>query len=371
MTKRCEAVQVPLHANRSCRARGPASSLRPTSSTCRRRTRGSIRWRSSAATARSSRTSTATGSSTSPPASPSARTGHCHPQVVAAIQQQAGKLLHMSGTDFYYEPQIDLAKQLARDRAGQRREASLLHQQRRGVGRGGLQAGPLSHRPAAHDRVLRRVSRPHAGRIVADRQQGRAAPRLRAADAVISHVDFPNDVSQTEQLATALQQIEDLFKRTRRAAGSRGHLRRADPGRRRLHRAAAPSFIASCGSCATSTASCWSPTKCSRAWAAPARCSRWSTGASSPTSSAWPRASPAACRWARSSPARTSWTGAPVARQHLRRQSRLLRRGTRNDQAARRRADGKCPRRRRSFEGPAERVDGQASADRRCRAGSV
>jgi 4-aminobutyrate aminotransferase len=40
-------------------------------------------------------------------------TGHCHPHVVAAIQDQAGKLLHMSGTDFYYQPQIDLAQRLA------------------------------------------------------------------------------------------------------------------------------------------------------------------------------------------------------------------------------------------------------------------
>src|SRR5438874_10307962 len=40
-------------------------------------------------------------------------TGHCHPRVVAAIQDQAGKLLHMSGTDFYYQPQIDLAQRLA------------------------------------------------------------------------------------------------------------------------------------------------------------------------------------------------------------------------------------------------------------------
>src|SRR6516225_5969837 len=40
-------------------------------------------------------------------------TGHCHPTVVAAIQDQAGKLLHMSGTDFYYEPQIDLSQRLA------------------------------------------------------------------------------------------------------------------------------------------------------------------------------------------------------------------------------------------------------------------
>src|SRR6202011_1717559 len=40
-------------------------------------------------------------------------TGHCHPQVVAAIQDQAAKLIHMSGTDFYYQPQIDLAQRLA------------------------------------------------------------------------------------------------------------------------------------------------------------------------------------------------------------------------------------------------------------------
>src|SRR5580698_10583565 len=39
-------------------------------------------------------------------------TGHCHPKVVAAIQDQAGRLLHMSGTDFYYEPQINLAQKL-------------------------------------------------------------------------------------------------------------------------------------------------------------------------------------------------------------------------------------------------------------------
>src|SRR5687767_8395157 len=39
--------------------------------------------------------------------------GHCHPHVVAAIKDQAGKLMHMSGTDFYYEPQIALAQRLA------------------------------------------------------------------------------------------------------------------------------------------------------------------------------------------------------------------------------------------------------------------
>src|SRR5947208_5845336 len=40
-------------------------------------------------------------------------TGHSHPDVVKAITEQAGKFLHMSGTDFYYEPQVRLAEELA------------------------------------------------------------------------------------------------------------------------------------------------------------------------------------------------------------------------------------------------------------------
>jgi len=40
-------------------------------------------------------------------------TGHSHPDVVKAIVDQAHKYLHMSGTDFYYEPQVQLAEDLA------------------------------------------------------------------------------------------------------------------------------------------------------------------------------------------------------------------------------------------------------------------
>jgi len=41
-------------------------------------------------------------------------TGHCHPEVVRSIQEQAARLIHMSGTDFHYEPMIALAETLAR-----------------------------------------------------------------------------------------------------------------------------------------------------------------------------------------------------------------------------------------------------------------
>lgn len=40
-------------------------------------------------------------------------TGHCHPEVVKAIQSQAAELIHMSGTDFYYEHMIKLADRLS------------------------------------------------------------------------------------------------------------------------------------------------------------------------------------------------------------------------------------------------------------------
>lgn len=40
-------------------------------------------------------------------------TGHCHPEVVAAIQQQSAELIHMSGTDFYYENMVTLAERLS------------------------------------------------------------------------------------------------------------------------------------------------------------------------------------------------------------------------------------------------------------------
>jgi 4-aminobutyrate aminotransferase len=40
-------------------------------------------------------------------------TGHSHPDVVKAIVDQAHQYLHMSGTDFYYEPQVALAEAIA------------------------------------------------------------------------------------------------------------------------------------------------------------------------------------------------------------------------------------------------------------------
>ena len=40
-------------------------------------------------------------------------TGHSHPDVVQAIVDQVRKFIHMSGTDFYYEPQVRLGEELS------------------------------------------------------------------------------------------------------------------------------------------------------------------------------------------------------------------------------------------------------------------
>jgi len=40
-------------------------------------------------------------------------TGHCHPRVVEAIRRQAEQLIHMSGSDFYYDAQSTLAAKLS------------------------------------------------------------------------------------------------------------------------------------------------------------------------------------------------------------------------------------------------------------------
>jgi len=42
-----------------------------------------------------------------------ASTGHSHPRVVQAIEAQARKFLHICGSDYYYEPMVDLAEKLS------------------------------------------------------------------------------------------------------------------------------------------------------------------------------------------------------------------------------------------------------------------
>ena len=53
-------------------------------------------------------------------------TGYNHPKVVAAIQEQAGRFLHICGTDFYFEGFAQLAERLARLAPGPSRKRVFL-----------------------------------------------------------------------------------------------------------------------------------------------------------------------------------------------------------------------------------------------------
>ena len=110
-------------------------------------------------------------------------TGHAHPDVVKAIVEQAQRFLHMSGTDFYYEPQVRLAEEMAAI-------APITGPVRSFFGNSGTEAIEASIKLARyatealqHHRVPRRLPRPHDGVAVADVEQGDSAPRLRADDA--------------------------------------------------------------------------------------------------------------------------------------------------------------------------------------------
>jgi 4-aminobutyrate aminotransferase len=46
-------------------------------------------------------------------------TGHCHPEVIKAVNEQIQKLIHISGSDFYYTPQIELAEKLTKITPGE------------------------------------------------------------------------------------------------------------------------------------------------------------------------------------------------------------------------------------------------------------
>ena len=89
-------------------------------------------------------------------------TGHCHPRVVEAIQRQSAKLIHMSGTDFYYENMVTLAEKLAEIAPGACAAQGVFRQ----LGHGGDgsfdEAGAVRDWARQVHRLLRRLPRANA-----------------------------------------------------------------------------------------------------------------------------------------------------------------------------------------------------------------
>jgi 4-aminobutyrate aminotransferase len=140
-------------------------------------------------------------------------TGHCHPQVVAAIQQQTSKLLHMSGTDFYYSPQAELAKRLAQiapgsgakrvffTNSGAESVEAAFKLARYHTGRQHM----IAFFGAFHGRTMGALSL--TGSKVVQRRG--FAPLI----PLVSHIDYPNSYRGLCS-SDSLSQLDDLFKRT-------------------------------------------------------------------------------------------------------------------------------------------------------------
>src|SRR5947199_4357908 len=142
-------------------------------------------------------------------------TGHCHPEVVAVIQKQAGELIHMSGTDFYYENLITLAERLARiapisgpvrvyygNSGAEAIEAALklarYHTRRQGI---------IAFYGAFHGRTMGALS------LTASKAQQRR--RFLPVVPGVAHVPYPNlyrrpqGMAEDEHIAECLRFIED------------------------------------------------------------------------------------------------------------------------------------------------------------------
>jgi len=140
-------------------------------------------------------------------------TGHCHPRVVEAITEQAQELLHMSGTDFYYVPQRDLARRLADLVPGESR-------QRVFFSNSGAEAVEAALKLARHHTRRRHLVGFFGGfhgrtmgalSMTASKakQRGGFAPLVPE----VSHVQYPNPYRGVT-VDDTLAQIEELFRRT-------------------------------------------------------------------------------------------------------------------------------------------------------------
>ena len=198
-------------------------------------------------------------------------TGHCHPQVVAAIEQQAHTLLHYCSSDWYHPIYIELCERLAAACTGARRARVPRELRHRGGGSVD-QARPLRDRATERDRVPRRVPRTIARQPLAHREQGEVPLGLRRRRwpacihapygesgyierVIFNHLADPGDIAAivVEPIqgeggylvppAGWLGELRDLCTRARhrarrRRGAERSRAHRADVGRRaRRHRA--------------------------------------------------------------------------------------------------------------------------------------
>ena len=188
--------------------------------------------------------------------------GHSHPRVVAAIRRQASRLIHMSGTDFYYAPQVRLAERLAALAPGPGEKRVFFTNS----GAEAIEAAlKLARRHTGRNRVMAFMNAFHGrtyGAMSLSGLEADAAARFLAARARYS----PCPLRRPRKRACLVRARSAPPTSWRRSSSSRSRARGATSCR-------PPIFCRACAGFATSTECCWSSTRSRAAWAERARCS--------------------------------------------------------------------------------------------------
>jgi len=230
-------------------------------------------------------------------------TGHAHPEIVKAIQQQAEKYIHIS-SDFYHELMVALGERI-NEIAPMQEDVSIFYAN---SGTESVEAAiKLARYATGRQRFIGFLGAFHGRSMgslsfTASRftQQERFFPTMPG----VWHVPFPDPYRplfimppNADAGDAVIDYIENvLFAKTlppeevAAVWSSRSRAKAVILSRLRT-------FSRACASCAIDTASCSSRTKCNRALAAPANGGLSSIGVWSRISSASPKALPRECRW--------------------------------------------------------------------------
>ena len=107
--------------------------------------------------------------------------GHSHPKVVAAIRKQSQRLIHMSGTDFYYAPQVRLGERLAALAPGPEPKRVFFTNSGAEAIEAALKLAAPSHGSQSGAGVHERLSRSDLWRALAQWVEAVATPRFLSA----------------------------------------------------------------------------------------------------------------------------------------------------------------------------------------------
>ena len=99
-----------------------------------------------------------------------ANTGHSHPRVVQAIEEQARKFLHICGSDFYYQPMMELAEKLSQLAPGTGTKKVFFTNSGTETVEAAFKLARFATRRQHVIAFRWRFSRPHYGCLIPDRQ---------------------------------------------------------------------------------------------------------------------------------------------------------------------------------------------------------